>query len=59
MPATSALNAHDDYHLEPIFHRYDIDAIISKLLKGVYVDEREVAYLTYLLKRWLSARRTN
>jgi hypothetical protein len=34
MPPTPALNAHDDYHLEPIFHRYDIDAIIAKLLKG-------------------------
>lgn len=34
MPATAPLRAHDDYHLEPIFHRYDVDAIIAKLLAG-------------------------
>jgi hypothetical protein len=34
MPLTPSLRAHDDYHLEPIFHRYDVDAIIAKLLAG-------------------------
>jgi len=37
MPPTPALRAHDEYHLEPIFHRYDIDAIIAKLLSGEYL----------------------
>lgn len=34
MPPTPSLRAHDDYHLEPIFHRYDVDAILAKLLAG-------------------------
>lgn len=34
MPPTASLRAHDDYHLEPIFHRYDVDAILAKLLAG-------------------------
>jgi hypothetical protein len=35
MPPTPAITVHDDYHLEPIFYRFDIDNIIRKLLSGM------------------------
>lgn len=34
LATTPALRSHDDFHLQPIFHRYDIDALIGKLLAG-------------------------
>lgn len=53
MPPTPSLRAHDDYHLEPIFHRYDVDAILAKLLAGKSSRPLKICFARVLAKAFI------